>query len=67
MEKQEKIEKTHGMGRVIARKTGIHEGYVSRVLAGKVNRAGKKARVIVEMAEEVKKRLVGFKVISRQS
>ena len=57
MEKQEKIEKTHGMGRVIARKTGIHEGYVSRVLAGKVNRAGKKARVIMELAEMIAKKM----------
>jgi len=54
-ESQEKKRNVLGVRMIIARKTGYSADYVGRVLNGRVNRAGKKARVIVEMAEEVKR------------
>lgn len=52
-ESQEKPTKYHGTGRIIARKTGYNEDYISRVLNGKVNREGKKARHILELAGQI--------------
>jgi len=63
MEKQEKLQKRDripGLVRIVTLKTGYAEHYVSRVLNGRVNRAGKKARVIVEMAEKIKSSLEGI-------
>lgn len=57
MRSQEKSKKIFGMGRVIARKVGCSEDYVSRVLSGKVNQRGKKARHINEVADTLNRTL----------
>jgi hypothetical protein len=49
-EKQIKVSKFHGMGRMIARKTGYNQDFVSRVLNGKVNTDTKAGRIIKELA-----------------
>ena len=54
MENQEKSTKIPGMGRIIASRTGISEDYVRRVLKGKVNREGKKAVRVLEMADRLR-------------
>lgn len=49
IESQESGTKFHGLGVVIAAKTGFSAGYVLRVLNGKVPTGGQKARRILEI------------------
>ncbi len=56
-EKQEKVSKFYGVGRMIARKTGFSEEHISGVLSGKRSRNGKKGRKIIELAMQITQNL----------
>jgi len=53
-ESQERLQKVPGMGRIIASRTGVSEYYVSKVLMGKVNTTGRKAVMVIEMANKLR-------------
>jgi len=53
MESQEKTIKIAGTGKIIAEKLGCTNDYVSRVLNGRVNQNGKKARQILELNQKI--------------
>ena len=61
-EKQKKVDKFHGIGRMIARKTGYSEYHISGVLTGKRSRNGKKGRHIIELARQLTQSLEAIRV-----
>jgi hypothetical protein len=54
---QEKTTKFHGLGVVIAAKTGFSKDYCNRVLGGKIPTGGQKARRILEIANKLNEAL----------
>lgn len=51
--KQQKFQKFPGLVALIVLKTGYTKGYVSKVLGGKVEQKGQKAKHILKLAENL--------------
>lgn len=61
-EKQIKVPRFFGIGKIIAQKTGYSEEHISGVLTGKRSRNGKKGRHIVELSRQLTESLEKIRV-----
>lgn len=61
-EKQIKVPRFFGIGKIIAQKTGYSEEHISGVLTGKRSRNGRKGRHIIELAQQLTESLEKIRI-----